>query len=243
MSAAGSGADNSSLGGWFRKCFGRGRAAREQLKAELRRDTFLARLKPEHFDMVFQHVELIQAAQDQVIIREGDEADFFYLLLEGSVRVTRQSPAADEPIVLAELGPGSGFGEEAIISMGVRNATITMNSPGRLARLPDDIFVQYIQSALVTWYSHAEALRRIAKGAVWVDVREPLETREYPGQLQGSLTIPLSQIRDRLEELKTDTLYICYDERGRRSATAAFLLTQRGYQAAVLQGGLRSLRI
>ena len=47
-----------------------------------------------------------------------------------------------------------------------------------------------------------------------------------------------NKLDDKVDQLDKETLYICYCERARLSATAAFLLSQMGYEVAVLQGGL-----
>ena len=42
----------------------------------------------------------------------------------------------------------------------------------------------------------------------------------------------------KVDTLKDDVAYITYCDSGRRSSAAAFLLSERGYQAYVLKGGL-----
>jgi putative ABC transport system ATP-binding protein len=59
----------------------------------------------------------------EVIIAEGDSADRFYVIEEGEVAVSRQSPEGDE-IELATLGPGQFFGEVGLLAETRRTATV-----------------------------------------------------------------------------------------------------------------------
>jgi hypothetical protein len=61
-------------------------------------------------------IEKIDAGQ--VLVRQGDQADALFLLLDGIVRVDIDG----EPI--AELGPGSVMGERAVLEGGHRTATV-----------------------------------------------------------------------------------------------------------------------
>ncbi|MRS12263.1 MAG: cyclic nucleotide-binding domain-containing protein [Actinobacteria bacterium] len=58
-----------------------------------------------------------------VIFRQGDGAADLYLIRTGSVRIVRTDSHGER--VLAELGPGSFFGEMAIFDPGPRSATAT----------------------------------------------------------------------------------------------------------------------
>jgi CRP-like cAMP-binding protein len=58
------------------------------------------------------------------IVREGDTGDAFYVVVAGLVRVTKQRPDGQETEV-ARLGPGSFFGEFALLGDQKRHATVT----------------------------------------------------------------------------------------------------------------------
>ena len=60
-----------------------------------------------------------------VIIKEGDYGDLFYILLNGCIRIYRKTPAGDK-IALANLSADQGifFGETALISKESRSATV-----------------------------------------------------------------------------------------------------------------------
>ncbi|MBT8117661.1 MAG: rhodanese-like domain-containing protein, partial [Gammaproteobacteria bacterium] len=56
--------------------------------------------------------------------------------------------------------------------------------------------------------------------------------------LEGSTNIPLAMVRETMKKLDATKTYILYCDTGRRSAAAAFLLGQRGFDISVLEGGL-----
>ena len=64
---------------------------------------------------------------------------------------------------------------------------------------------------------------------------------EYQGDgYPGAINIPLNDIRQASTALDPGKEYIVYCQTGRRSSAAAFLLSQRGLQATLLEGGMRA---
>jgi len=87
--------------------------------------------------------------------------------------------------------------------------------------------------------SAEEAARRVAaSGATWIDVRFPAEYRSdgFP----GAINIPLDDLRQASAALDPAKEYIVYCQTGRRSSAAAFLLSQRGFNAVLLEGGMKA---
>lgn len=67
-------------------------------------------------------VSRMQFPAGEIIFRQGDTADFVYVIVNGEVEVVREE--ADGKNVLARLAKGSYFGEMAIISNAPRTATV-----------------------------------------------------------------------------------------------------------------------
>lgn len=190
------------------------------------------KLPPTHLHALFQRLQPVVARAGERVIREGDAGDFFYVLVEGRCRIEHQG-AQPRPLQLAELGPGDCFGEEALIAGLPRNASAVMLTDGRLMRLARQDFVELLNEPLLMRLDLGAAQARVSAGAArWLDVRLPSEFEE--GHLPGSRNLPLRLLRVRIGSLERDKLQICVCDSGRRSAVAAYLLTQRGYAAAVL---------
>jgi rhodanese-related sulfurtransferase len=56
--------------------------------------------------------------------------------------------------------------------------------------------------------------------------------------MEGAVNLPLYFIRLKLKSLDRNAQYVVYCDTGRRSSAAAYILSERGFQAAVLKGGL-----
>lgn len=210
------------------------------LEARVRESDVFKNVPQENLAEVLKRVQSVAVKTGDAVIRQGEEGDFFYILAAGSATVTRQMPDTKQPQVLADLAEGRSFGEEALISFGRRNASVTMKTDGVLYRLSKNDFNTYVKDPLVQWLSPAEAQERTRSGSQWLDVREEEESRRE--RLTGAVSLPISTLRGNTASLDKNTAYVCYCENGRLSSTAAFLLNQLGYKAAVLRGGLKALR-
>jgi rhodanese-related sulfurtransferase len=180
----------------------------------------------------------LEVKAKQVVVREGDQGDAFYLIVSGRARVWRKGDASG-PVELAVLNGGDSFGEEALISRGVRNATVEMATDGLVLRLNKDDFDSLIKAPKLVWFSAVDTVKRLRQGACLLDVRPAAEF--VAGALYGAVSLPLSELRERVKSLDPQRLYICCCRTGRLSATAAFLLGQRGIHVGILRGGLQRL--
>jgi CRP-like cAMP-binding protein len=172
----------------------------------------------------------------EVVIQQGDPGDYFYTIHEGRCAVTRRDSPNSEAQFLAELGSGASFGEDALVSDAKRNATISMLTDGLLMRLAKEDFIELLKNPLVRHVDYEQAAAMVDDGAVWVDVRTP---DEYGySALEDSVNIPLSCLRDELPELVFNSKYIICCDTGRRSESAGFLLSHKGFDVYVLEGGI-----
>lgn len=205
--------------------------------AENLRNSPFAHLPSANIGKLLNRIEVIAVWDKEVIIREGDEGDYYYLIESGRAQVTRLIGGAH--MVLAELKAGDVFGEEALISDSKRNATVTMKSNGVLLRLKKQDFLELMQEPLLRKTGYQGAKRKVAGGGVWLDVRHPPEYRY--DKLPGAINVPLTDIRNVIGVLSKNTPYVVYCQSGRRSAAAAFILAQAGYKVDVLENGLWSI--
>ncbi len=193
-----------------------------------------SQLPSPHINELLRRFKRIEAKKNDVMIREGAEGDFYYVIETGKCKVERMIGGVS--MLLAELKSGDAFGEEALVSEAKRNATITMKSDGVLLQLAKNDFNELLREPLLHRVSAEDARRKIADGGQWIDVRYPSEY-QYE-KLPGAINIPLSEIRNAFGLLDKAREYVLYCQSERRSAAAAFLLAQRGYRAFLLAGGL-----
>jgi CRP-like cAMP-binding protein len=198
-------------------------------------DAFV-KLPPSDIQRMLQKMESVPVMAGDVIVRQGDAGDYFYIIREGKCSVTRQASNEGWDVPLAELTNGDYFGEEALVSDESRNATVTMLTDGILMRLSKQDFLELLKKPLVHYVDYPLALSMIRDGDMWLDVRLPDEYANHA--FKDSINIPLLELRDKTSQLLHNRKYIICCNTGRRSASAAFLLSQRGFEVYVLEGGL-----
>jgi len=203
----------------------------------LQSDAFI-KLPPTDIQRLLQTLQSVTVNAGDTVIRQGDEGDYFYIISKGSCSVTRLASGEGWDVPLAELGKGDFFGEEALVSDATRNATVTMLTDGTLMRLSKKDFVELLKKPLVHHIDYELATAVIKDGGIWLDVRLPDEHSNHA--FENSKNVPLASIRDKASTLTTNKKYVIYCDTGRRSAAAAFLLSQRGLDVCVLEGGLNT---
>lgn len=188
-------------------------------------------------ERLFQRLEEVAVPKGHQIIREGDEADFFYVIKEGTAAVSKLTDGGEA--VVAYLVRGDTFGEDALLTKSVRNATVSMMSDGRLMRLSNRDFAEILTPPVVDWVTPGKASILARQGAQILDVRTTEEFEERA--IKGSVNIPLLNLRDRIDELDRKREVLVYCTTGERSAAAAFILSKIGFQSFALQGGLAAM--
>jgi formylglycine-generating enzyme required for sulfatase activity/chromosome segregation ATPase/CRP-like cAMP-binding protein len=193
-------------------------------------------LPPSNIHQLLMRLEAIDADAGEVIVRQGDEGDYFYIVKSGRLAVTRKASPTSKDVLLAELGEGACFGEEALVSEAKRNASVVMLTEGSLMRLSKDDFNELLCASLVHETDFEGAQTLVSKGAKWLDVRLPGEFENQA--VKGSVNLPLSALREQCSEMDRGTDYIVCCDTGRRSAAGAFVLSQRGFNVYTLKNGL-----
>jgi CRP-like cAMP-binding protein len=212
------------------------RAGSDDWMTTLLQTNAFQRIPPANIQAIFQRLQRVPCKAGEVIIKQGDEGDYFYIIVQGKCAVTRETPLSREGIKLAELNVGDTFGEESLIAEAKRNATVTMLSDGVLMRLNKQDFRELMNEPLLQWVTPEQAAKVIARGGRWLDVRLPSEHQNLG--IDGALNVPLYLIRLKLSTLDRTKPYIVYCDTGRRSSAAAYILVERGFDVYVLRGGL-----
>ncbi|MCC7410179.1 MAG: cyclic nucleotide-binding domain-containing protein [Gammaproteobacteria bacterium] len=204
------------------------------LTALLQSELF-SRVPPSNIQRLLDTMESVEMKQGDVVVRQGDPGDYYYIVQRGRCEVTRRTSSGSNEIRLAELRPGDSFGEEALVADSRRNASVRMLTDGELVRLTKQDFIELIKKPVLHSVSYEQACQLVAAGAVWLDVRQPEEHRE--NGLPDSVNVPLNLLRLKSEELDPQRAYVAYCDSGGRSSVAAFLLTERGFDAHYVDAG------
>ena len=197
------------------------------------------KLPPSNIQRLLMRIESVEAKAGDQIIRQGSEGKHFYIIKSGRCCVSRKSSPNAAEVRLAELADGDVFGEEALVSDAMRNATVTMATDGTLMRLAKSDFVELLKEPLIERVTYAQALELDPLNTEWLDVRLP---GEFEGSaIPGSRNISLSALRYEADSLNKAIRYIVCCDNGQRSETAALILSQRGLSFYLLAGGLRGV--
>ncbi|MCQ2590494.1 MAG: cyclic nucleotide-binding domain-containing protein [Treponema sp.] len=91
---------------------------------------------------VYENMTLKNFKSGEIIIKEGDYGDLFFILYDGSVQVMRNTPAGDK-IALANLTSDMNifFGETALISKDTRSATVVATTDCKVIALSSKKFL------------------------------------------------------------------------------------------------------
>ena len=188
-------------------------------------------LPPSNMEMLLEKFEKMPVSAGQKIINEGDEGDYFYLLIEGSARVVIGGDES-RPIRLTR---GAYFGEEALISDTARSATVVMDGDGLLARLDKASFQSLLNDPMIQYVTRAQFREEMQNNASCeeLDIRSMAEFEDIP--FPKCLHIPFSDLRQRLETLDKSKVYYLTEEGGHRSEVAAHVLCQNAIKAKVIR--------
>ncbi len=184
-----------------------------------------------------KQLERVAFKRDDFIIREGEKGDYFYIIESGRCIVSRTVGGVQ--LQLAELKAGDCFGEAALLTGEPRNANVKMVTEGVLLRMAQSQFENMMRRPLLHDMSWEAACEMVHSGGRWLDVRYPAEF--FEDGLNQALNIPLNEIRTAFDLLDRNVNYVVYCQSGRRSSAAAFLLSQQGFHAYCLSGGLASI--
>jgi putative peptide zinc metalloprotease protein len=114
-----------------------GRSAFEKLADDLLVTKLLKQASPfstldgERLRRLAARLERLEVSTGETIIRQGEAGEECYVLRSGRVEVLTSGARGDERI-LATLDPGSLFGEAALLTDGLRNATVRALKPSTL---------------------------------------------------------------------------------------------------------------
>lgn len=117
---------------------------REQFEAFLKLVPLLQSLQDYQRNSICDALQPVIFQKGEVIIKQGDPGDIFYILEEGSAAVTKVYVLGTPPQEVLKYGPGDYFGELALLNNEPRAATVTATEECRCYGLSRKTFTSLL---------------------------------------------------------------------------------------------------
>ncbi|MEM7032891.1 MAG: Crp/Fnr family transcriptional regulator [Chloroflexota bacterium] len=101
-------------------------------------------LQSDDLDTLARDFRLRVYGRDDTIYHQGDESDEMYIIVEGTIRIYKISPAGSETSLVI-LSQGDILGEFAMIDHRPRSATVKAVVPAKLLQIQSEKFVAYMR--------------------------------------------------------------------------------------------------
>jgi rhodanese-related sulfurtransferase len=172
------------------------------------------------------------------IIKQGEPGDYYYLIESGRCKVSRQ--VAGSSLQLAELkAKAMHLARRPLVADTAQKCNSSHEDRwGSVASVERRFQRALARTAAAEgrWPERLDAGLQTVPPGLMCDSRPNIAAMAF----KAHLNIPLDDIRQALAALDPEKEYIVYCQTGRRSSAAAFLLSQRGFNAALLDGGMRA---
>lgn len=200
------------------------------------------RLPAMNLQQVIMSLQEIKLNKGEVLFRQGDIGDYYYLVREGRCTLSRKATERAKEIILTELEENETFGEDALLSGEPRSMTITAATDMVLSRIDKERFIKLIKTPALKYITYPKLLEEQAKDTapLILDIRPVNKYNET--HIEGSRNLPFFSLRMQLKDLKKETkkiIIICAD--GTLSEAAAFTLIRNKIDAVILKGGMQNV--
>lgn len=115
-------------------------------------------LPPREVEAISAALEPLSVPAGEVIVRQNEGADRFFIIVEGEVEVTREENGKVHTV--AYLGRGQFFGEMAVLMDTPRTATVTARVPTQLLVMERAMFRSLLAQSLATSEDFDTLIRR-----------------------------------------------------------------------------------
>src|SRR5262245_45794870 len=110
----------------------------------LRRSSVFRFVSDDHFAAIEPLLQEEHYEFGDVIVKQGDPANSFFVLTRGRARAIKIK-ADGEEVPLGVLKPGDSFGEAALSEGGTRNATVRCSTAVAVLRIDRDDFLELVE--------------------------------------------------------------------------------------------------
>lgn len=112
----------------------------------LQQNRLFAGIPPECLEQIAADIHLKRFERDEIIFKEGDPGDCLYLVLEGSVRISKLGRGGQQE-TLGYVQPTGFFGEMALIDRSPRSAQATTAESCILGSINEETFTRFLRVA------------------------------------------------------------------------------------------------
>lgn len=184
--------------------------------------TCFARLPKDALDLLSDHFNTVALEPGETLAREGELGDALYLVVSGSLAVTRMSPNENQPFMLGIVHAGEITGELGLLAGHPRAATIQAAQPSVVGVLGKESFDQLCaqfpeeMAASLDWmvdqFNRFQFANAIADSGFLLELNQ--EARHDLAASFLALDLPAGQVLFREGE-PGDTLYLILSGRVR----------------------------
>lgn len=197
------------------------------------------RLPPANLQKILMGLELVEYEKGATVIEQGAVGDYYYLIKSGTCLISRKPSASAKEIKLGMMEKGDTFGEDSLLTGGLRTVTITAQTELSLLRLSKQRFISLIKEPSLKFIEYKDLETVSKQGVVLMDIRAPDDYEKR--HLEGTVNFPFFSLRMQLKTLSRDKpiIVICAD--GKISEAGAFLLLKNKFNALILKGGMEAV--
>lgn len=194
------------------------------------------KVPPNNIRAILSMFTEVAVKKGEEIIKEGDVGTCCYLIKKGNAEIFVNSKGVAS---VAMVGVGAVIGEDALVTNNPRNASVVMSGDGVLMKLEKQSFYELLKPPIVTMVTPGNIEAFMQTDAALLDVRTE---KEYDlGHHGNAVNLPLHLSYLKSALLDKEKQYITYSSSDERAKAAAFLLTQQGFKAFAMQGGIDEL--
>ncbi|BHH85417.1 cyclic nucleotide-binding domain-containing protein [Desulforhopalus sp. 52FAK] len=98
------------------------------IRQNIRQLELFTNLLDDEIDILVKHAKIHSLMEDEVLFNEGDDGDFFAIVIDGEIQVKKQTEK-EKPITIATLTNGATLGEMSLIDHDTRSASAVAAKP------------------------------------------------------------------------------------------------------------------
>jgi len=196
-------------------------------------------LPPANLQKIIMNLQETQIKKGELIIKQGEPGDYYYLIKQGHCLVSRKPSANAKEIKLAQLSSQDTFGEDSLLSGDPRNVSVTALTDVSLIRLNKENFISLIKEPSLKFISFDQLADEPSQSTLLIDVRSPDAYNKQ--HLAHSINAPFFSLRMFIKSIDKTKSAIVICENGKISEAAAFLLLRNKISAKIIKGGMNSI--